>query len=123
MPTNYDIIRDAILQKKAISFTYDKDPSGSGVRTLLPYVLGRSEDSDTGVEEKTVLCYQYDGYTPGTLQTPHPHVANWRCFKVDSVDSVTVFNFGEAWQPFKMTGKHRTRQNCVEIRDVWRPPS
>ena len=57
MPTSYDLLFQAIHEEKAVSFTYDKDPDGEE-RTGLPYVLGRSPDSETGVEDPVVMMYQ-----------------------------------------------------------------
>ena len=115
MPSNYDIIDDAIDDEVSISGRYLGDPAADP-RLLLPYVLGYSEvPGTTTTEEPTVLCYQYGGYSKEPLETPHPDPRNWKCFKVESfVGSVTKVTTAPPFTPFHMTGKQRKRQNCVQ---------
>lgn len=115
--SHYDTFTEAIDEEKAVYAVYDGGDAGNP-RKLLPYVLGQSDKPDTDpVEEKDmVLCYEYTDGDP----SEHPTKEYWRCFEVDLFDSVTIEDFTESWEPIKMTGKQRNRQNCVQEPDTWR---
>jgi hypothetical protein len=117
MPTNYELLSDAIDNHKAIHATYDEDDPNT-LRKLLPYVLGQSEAPDSGQEYDRVLCYEFTDSS-----SDHPKPYNWRCFKVDFFTNMAIQDFTETWVPHKMTGKQRKRQNCVADIDVFRRPN
>jgi hypothetical protein len=123
MPTNYQIIFDAIDNKKCISGNCFGEPT-SDPRQLVPYCIGNSEipDSVPPQNRKMVLCYQYGGYSKQPIDASHPSPKNWRCLKVESFESLSTVNCPTI-SLFTMTGRHRHRQNCVQdIENYRRPP-
>lgn len=125
MATPYDTISAAIDDSNrippgpnpAISARVTGEPAD---RIMLPYVLGTSDSSGA---KQMVLCYQYDGYSGShPLATPHPSPKNWRCFDVAKFTTVTQVSFSPtpSFTPFRMTGKQRQRQNCVQFIDNFR---
>src|SRR5262245_16716162 len=96
MPSpEYSLIKSVIQDtttKYGITAKYGSDPSP---RTLWPHVLGMSEvpDSNPPTQQEMVLCYQYDGYSPSPLATPHLNRKNYRCLKVASLKNVSKIAF------------------------------
>jgi hypothetical protein len=85
------------------------------VRKFLPVLVGPEPD---GSNEPVVLCYQYEP----AADPSHPSKKNWRCFKVNSLDevSIIVFNTTPKFNSPKFTHKKVDRQNCVDEIEEWR---
>jgi hypothetical protein len=129
LSANYLLIRGAITnstQRKAILVYYAGDPATT-TRKLWPLVIGTTRTASGDVER--VLCYQYDGYSKVLpLATPHPNLANLRCFKVESLKDPTnptnpdpttnlvlEIDFSPTtWTPPTVKFKQVKKQNCIE---------
>jgi len=122
MPTNYQIIAQAINHNNAIRVHWSQDDTSDPDRRLLPYVLGQSDIPGTRPprQEDMVLGYQFEGPDVADPNDPSNERLNWRCFHVDDLTTVSEETFSEAWMPPTMTGRQRARQNCVQFPDVWR---
>src|ERR1051326_6371906 len=98
MSANYDLIRDAILQKKQLNCEYKGKQ-----RKICPLVLG------TKAGKQKVFVWQFDG----TSNTNLPVGGDWRCMFVEELTSVSASD-GE-WHSGSQTSRPQT---CVEEVDV-----
>ncbi|HMI53190.1 MAG TPA: hypothetical protein VK525_16880 [Candidatus Saccharimonadales bacterium] len=94
MPSNYDLIYQAIKEKKPVTANYD-----GYSREMCPHVLGTKD----GVMH--VLSLQYAGGSSKGL----PPGGQWKCMDVEGLSSITLTN--GAW----VTGPRKTDkpQSCV----------
>lgn len=99
--STYEIIKDAILNKKQIIATYQ-----GYVRELCPHAIG----TKNGREQ--ALFYQFGGYSSqGRIVPGSP--SNWRCLPIDGLSNISVRN-GD-WHT---AGNHSIAQTCVDLIDV-----
>lgn len=96
--SNYDLIRQAILDRHQIFAMYD-----GYERELCPHVIGTKNGEDK------MLAYQFGGDSSRGL----PPQGEWRCFYVDRFSNVTA-KPGE-WHSGT---SHLRRQTCVDEVDV-----
>ena len=66
----YEVIRQAIMQRRSLSGVYDES-----MRFFSPVSLGRCADGEPGV-----IAYQYAGRYPGGRQVPPG--GSWECFRL-----------------------------------------
>lgn len=92
-----NLLRTAILQKRAIAATYH------GYRQrLCPHMLGWNQEG-----QLRLLSYQYGGESESGLQGEG--LSNWRCIAPDQLQEVELRN--DPWQ----TGeRHSRRPTCIE---------
>lgn len=98
----YQIVRNAILNKKPIAATYDRRE-----RLLCPHALGLGK-------EHTPMClsYQFGGASSRPLG-PDGSPKNWRCMAVNEMIDVRII-LG-AWHT---APGHSREQTCVKSIDV-----
>lgn len=101
MSQDYDLIREAILDKKRIFATYQGHH-----REMCPHVIGTKNG------RRQALFYQFGGTSSsGPIIGDSP--SNWRCMPVEGLSHVEIVD-GE-W----MTSYNHSRpQTCVDIIDV-----
>lgn len=101
MYSNYDIIKEAILQKRQINAYYNKH-----YREMCPHVIGLKN----GVPH--ALFYQFGGTSSSEL-APIGSPDNWRCIFVDKLSEV------ESKEGSWYTAPNHSRpQTCVDQIDV-----
>ena len=100
--SNYNLIREAILDKMQVIATYD-----GFLREMCPHAIGHKIGSGDHV-----LVYQFAGGSKRGLQ-PLGSTQNWRCMDVEKITDISVRE-GE-WHSYS---KHRGRQTCIDIIDV-----
>jgi uncharacterized protein len=88
------LLRDAILQRKQVTLTYDGTR-----RHVCPHVLGHTN----GIER--ALVYQFGGASRTTL----PPGGEWRCLRISEVRDLEFLE-----GPWHTKGYHRTTQRCVD---------
>lgn len=99
--SNYELIKNAILQKQQVFATYDGHP-----RELCPHAIGTKNG------RQQALFYQFGGSgSKGPVVAGSQ--ANWRCIPVDGLADVTVKN-GD-WHS---ADNHSKAQTCIDIIDV-----
>jgi len=98
--SNYDTIRQAILNKECVTCTYN-----GHLRKMTPHVLGTKK----GVEQ--ALFYQYGGTSSKGL-SPDP-TKNWRCIPINKIVDLLTNN-----DPFQTANNHSRAQTCVDEVDV-----
>lgn len=103
MPSaNYDLIRQAIADKRNINATY------KGLfRQLSPHTIGLSGDG-----QEQALFYQYAGESSTGL-APAGHPSNWRCLPINALTNVALN--ADAWQS---ASNHSRTQSCVKRVDL-----
>jgi len=99
---NYQIIRNAILNKQNVSADY-KD----FFRIMTPHVLGHKNG-----KEKCLL-YQFDGKSSSATTFPENSPKNWRCVFLDELRNIAVID-----GTMHTCDQHRQRQTCVDDVDV-----
>jgi len=104
MPTTYDLLRRAILEKKQVLATYDSLP-----REMCPHVLGLKEG------RQQCLFYQFaGGSNRGIVPITDPLAyQNWRCMEVAKLSDLQLRD-GE-WYSIS---RHTRPQTCVDVIDV-----
>lgn len=99
--STYEIIKDAINNKKQIIATYQ-----GYVRELCPHAIG----TKNGREQ--ALFYQFGGHSSsGTIVTGSP--SNWRCLPLDGLSNISVQD--GTWYT---AGNHSRTQSCIDWIDV-----
>lgn len=98
----YQLIRQAILEKKCMEATYN-----GFHRMMCPHTLGKNKEG-----EEQALFYQYGGQSSKGLQ-PHGSPRNWRCLRVEELSSLKIIV--GTWQGGP---NHSTPQTCVDQIDV-----
>jgi hypothetical protein len=101
MPTAYQIIRDAILNKHIIKARYDNKD-----REMCPHAIGRK----SGVEH--ALFYQFGGASSQHLG-PDGSAQNWRCLAISKLSAVT--SEPGSWHTAQ---DHSKRNTCIDRIDV-----
>jgi hypothetical protein len=100
---SYALIRQAILEKKAIHATY------SGLhREMCPHVIGLKNG------KPQTLCYQYGGQSSSRLIQPDGSKENWRCIEIAKLSSVRIVET-DTWHT---APDHSRPQTCVDKVDV-----
>ena len=99
--SNYDLIKDAILNKRQIFAFYKEFPS-----EMCPHTLGWKHG------KQQCLFYQFGGKSSSGVTIPESG-KNWRCISVDMLENVTVHD-GE-WHTSR---NHSRRQTCIDQIDV-----
>lgn len=98
MPSNFDLLRQAILERKQVTATYD-----GYYREMCPHTLGWKD----GVRH--VLSYQFAGESSQEL----PPEGQWKCMDVDGLSDVTLRD-GDWHTGTRKTGKPQTCVDQVE---------
>lgn len=98
---NYSIIRQAILDKKQITATYN-----GYYRELCPHTIGTKKGKKQG------LFYQFGGQSSSGSIVPGS-LSNWRCIPIDGLTDVQVQD-GE-WYT---ASNHSIPSTCVDVIDV-----
>jgi len=94
MPTNFEILKQAILEKKQVTGYYD-----GYVREMCPHVIGWKK----GVHN--VLSYQFAGES----KTGLPPGGDWKCMHVDGLSNLALRN-----GPWHTRDDHSEPQRCVD---------
>jgi hypothetical protein len=97
MPEVYDMIMDAINNKRHILAVYEGYP-----REMCPHALGWKHG------RRQALFYQFGGSSRSGL-APAGSSANWRCIPIDNLSEVSVRD-----GPWYTAGDHTRRQTCVD---------
>ena len=98
MPTNGELLRVAIVERKQVSATYDGYP-----REMCPHVMGWKDGAHH------VLSFQFAG-SSSRGQTPG---GQWRCMDVDGLTNLNVHD-----GPWHTGPSHTKPQNCVDQIEV-----
>lgn len=101
MNNNYQIIRQAILDKSSISAIYQ-----GYYREMSPHVIG----TKNGREQ--ALFYQFGGESGSGTIVPNSK-KNWRCMSINELTEVKIID--KDWHTAE---NHNRPQDCVEIIDV-----
>jgi hypothetical protein len=100
---SYALIRQAILEKKAIYATY------SGLhREMCPHVIGTKNG------KPQALFYQYGGESSSRPIQPDGSPDNWRCIEIAKLSNVQIADVG-IWHT---APDHSRPQTCVGDVDV-----
>ena len=101
MTSNYDIVRDAIANKKIIVAEYQNH-----TREMCPHVIGLKNGREQA------LFYQFGGHSSsGKIVAGSP--SNWRCLPIDGLSSISVRD--GTWYT---AGNHSRTQSCIDWIDV-----
>lgn len=98
MSPEYQILRQALLARRAVSAMYD-----DLLREFCPYVLGLKSGSEN------VLVYQYGGLSSTRL----PITGQWRCFHVAKLSNLSVLD-----RPWTNEEHAQQPQSCIDDVDV-----
>jgi len=99
---SYQLVRQAILERKAIQATY------SGLyREMCPHVLGTKDGKPQG------LFYQFGGESSSRPIQPDGSPVNWRCIEIAKLSNVTLHE--TTWHT---APNHSRPQTCVGMVDV-----
>lgn len=98
----YQLIRQAILEKKCMEATYKERH-----RMMCPHTLGANKKG-----EEQALFYQYDGESSSGLQPPGSP-KNWRCLRVEELSNLKII--GGTWHGGP---NHSVPQRCVDQIDI-----
>lgn len=98
----YEVIKDAILNKKNISADYK-----GYIRIMTPHTLGHKNG-----REKCLL-YQFEGESSSARTFPKNSPDNWRCVFVDELRNIKIIG-GE----LHTYNKHTQRQTCADRVEV-----
>ena len=99
--SNYDLIRNAVLERDSVSAWYQ-----GHLRIFSPVLLG------TKAGEPHVLGYQFDGTSHQPLR-PDGSPENWRCLRVSELTEVNLLP--AIWHTAR---KRKGSQNCIDQVDV-----
>jgi len=99
--SNYNIIKDAILNKRQIIAVYN-----GHLREMCPHVIG----TKNGIQQ--CLFYQFGGQSSSGRIVPGSQ-SNWRCIPISGLSQVEVKN--GLWHT---ATNHSRTQTCVDIVDV-----
>ena len=94
MPTNFEILTQAILEKKQVVGSYDGYP-----REMCPHVIGLKK----GV--RNVLSFQFAGGSSSGL----PPGGDWKCMHVDGLSNLSLKD-----GPWHTRDDHSRPQRCVD---------
>ncbi len=100
MSNSYEIIKQAILDKTAISANYK-----GYYRELAPHAIGTKQG------KQQALFYQFGGESSSGL-IPNSK-DNWRCLTLDQLTNVQVID--KQWQTHN---NHSSPSSCIDIIDV-----
>ena len=103
MPTVYEIVRDAIVNKKIVRAIYDGHE-----RIMCPHVLGTKKG------RPQALFYQFGGTSSSGL-SPDGSPSNWRCLFLDLLEDVSSQDANGQWHT---APNHSRPQTCVDNIDV-----
>lgn len=94
----YNLLADAILNKKVITAIFDGHP-----RVLSPHTIGLNSQG----EEQALFC-QHGGSSKedGIITPQHPY---WRCMPIAKLENVQVIN--DRFHTIRVNGTNRS--NCV----------
>jgi hypothetical protein len=99
---SYALVRQAILEKKAIHATY------SGLhREMCPHVIGLKNGKEQA------LFYQFGGESSSRPIQPDGSKENWRCVEISKLSNVQIV--AGAWHT---APDHSRPQTCVDQIDV-----
>jgi hypothetical protein len=98
----YQLVRQAIIERKAISATYN-----GAHREMCPHVLGTKLGKPQG------LFYQYGGASNSRPIQPDGSPNNWRCIEIGKLSSVTLID--TVWHT---APNHSRPSTCVGIGEV-----
>jgi hypothetical protein len=101
--TIYEIVRDAITNRKVVTATYR-----NRVRVMCPHVLGTKRG------RPQALFYQFAGESNSGLG-PDGDPENWRCMFLDELSAVSS---SDAAGPWHTAPNHSRPQTCVDAIDV-----
>jgi hypothetical protein len=100
---SYALVREAILEKKAITAYYNGQ-----YREMCPHVLGMKNG------KRHALFYQFGGQSNSRRIQPDGSSDNWRCVDIDALSNVKVVDV-DTWHS---APDHSRPQTCVDIVDV-----
>jgi hypothetical protein len=100
---SYELVRQAILEKKGIAAYYH-----SQYREMCPHVLGMKRGA------RHALFYQFGGLSNSRPIQPDGSPENWRCIDVDDLTNVEIMDI-EEWHS---APDHSRPQTCVDYVDV-----
>jgi hypothetical protein len=100
---SYDLVRQAIIERKAISAYYQ-----GRYREMCPHVLGFKNG------KRHALFYQFGGESSSRPIEPDGSSANWRCIAVDALLNVAILES----EPWHTAPDHSRPQTCVGDIDV-----
>lgn len=103
MPSVYEIVKDAILNKKIVFATYH-----GYERIMCPHTLGWKKGREQA------LFYQFAGYSQSGL-SPDGSPNNWRCLFLDQLNNVHSEDSHGDWHT---APNHSRPQTCVDQIDV-----
>lgn len=98
--TTYDLVKQAILEKKCVTCMYN-----GFLRKMTPHVIGTKK----GTEQ--ALFYQYGGESSSGLSSDP--AKNWRCIPIGKIEDLSIN--GDA---FQTAHNHSRTQTCVDDIDV-----
>lgn len=101
MINNYEVIKQAIINKSSISATYQ-----GYHREMSPHVIGTKNG------RKQALFYQFGGESSSGKILPNSK-SNWRCMPIDELSNVETSDQG--WYTAE---NHGNAQSCVDTIDV-----
>ncbi|PHM29075.1 hypothetical protein [Xenorhabdus innexi] len=101
MSDNYDLIEEAIRNKKQVIAMYK-----GHLREMCPHVLGKKNGKEQA------LFYQFGGHSSSGSIIPGSQ-RNWRCIQIDGLSDITLRN-GE-WHT---ADNHSQKQTCVDDIDI-----
>ena len=99
---SYDLIRQAILEKKIVHATYKQQH-----REMCPHALGTKNG------KQQALFYQFGGESNSRPIEPDGSSANWRCLEIAQLSNVRLFD--DYWHT---APNHSRPQTCVGDIDV-----
>jgi hypothetical protein len=102
MPTAYEIVRHAIINKQQIVATYN-----GYRREMCPHAIGRARKGNP-----QALCYQFGGESSRGLG-PAGSAENWRCVDLNKIQNVQALS-----GPWHTAPNHSRPQTCVAVIDV-----
>lgn len=101
--TAYEIVYDAIINKKIVTATYR-----GRVRVMCPHTLGTKRG------RQQALFYQFAGES-NTGLGPDGDPENWRCMFLDDLEQVSSQDAKGVWHT---APNHSRPQTCVDQIDV-----
>ena len=101
MSNDYEVIKQAIINKSSISATYK-----GYYREVSPHVIGTKNG------RKQALFYQFGGESSSGAILPNAK-SNWRCMPISELSNVSPINKG--WHT---VNSHSTAQSCVDTIDA-----
>lgn len=101
MNNDYEVIKQAIINKSSISANYK-----GYYREMSPHVIGTKNG------RKQALFYQFGGESSSGTILPNAK-ANWRCMPIEELSNLQIIDKG--WHT---VDSHGTTQSCVDVIDV-----